>query len=192
MELKKISSKSAQEVAADIELSDEASSLLVANMSPAEYLQKLMDSELTSDAIKFLARALPRREATWWACVSARHAITEATTKEEIKTLELAEQWVYKPTDENRHAVHEAADPLPNESPIYWSAMASFWSGGSLGAIDTPEVKPAENICSMAVAGAVTLAGLDEEMIPSQSRYELFFKQGIAIANGDNAKEISA
>ncbi len=191
MQVKKVSVTNANELVADIGLSEEATALLVENISPGDYLQRLIDADLMPDAIRFLARALPKREGTWWACLSARSTIDESSKPEEIKTLELAEQWVFKPTDEHRHAAHDAAQPLENDSPVYWSAMATFWSGGSLAPPDVAAVEPADHICGMAVAGAVTLAGLNENPSESKKSYDLFFKQGIAIANGDNAKEVT-
>jgi hypothetical protein len=36
----------------------------------------------------------------------------------------------------------------------------------------------------------VMLAGLNDDVEESARRYELFLKQGIAIANGSNAKDV--
>ena len=192
MELKKVRAKKASQIATDIELSEEAAKILSSESSPAEFLQSLLSAQLPQDAIRFLARGLPHREATWWACLSARQSVTDATTTAELQTLEFAETWVFEPTDENRYAANAAADSLSNDSPIYWSALASFWSGGSLAPPDVPAVEPAANICSMAVAGAVTLAALSDDPEQTASSYNLFIRQGVAIANGENAKEITA
>lgn len=192
MDLKKVAAKKASQVAADIDLGDEAVLLLNEEISPGDYLQRLIDAELSSDAILFLARAMPRREATWWACLSARHTVSESTAPADVEALELVEQWVFKPIDEYRYAAHEAAERVSNESPIYWSGMATFWSGGSLSAPGEAALEPAENICSIAVAGAVTLAGLNDDPSLSKARYDLLVRQGLAIANGENAKEVKA
>lgn len=192
MRLKKVSAAKASVVAADIELSEEALQLLSEDISPGDYLQRLIDAELTSDAILFLARAMPRREATWWACLSARHTVSDTTPPSDVQALELVEQWVFKPSDENRYAAHDAAESVSNESPIYWSGMATFWSGGSLSAPGDAAIEPAENICGLAVAGAVTLAGLGDDPSGASSRYDLLVRQGLAIANGENAREVKA
>ena len=192
MDLKKILSKKASQVAADIELSEEAVQLLNDDISPADYLKSLIDAVLINDAILFLARAMPRREATWWACLSARYSVSDSTSPQDVKALELVERWVFKPTDENRYAAHEAAEAVSNESPVYWSGMASFWSGGSLSAPGVAAIEPAENICSLAVAGAVTLAGLSDDPAQTSASYDLLVRQGLAIANGENAREVTA
>ena len=192
MELKKVKYSSAVEVCADIELSEEATELLSGGQSPSAFLQLLLDGEMTQDAIRFLARSLPRREATWWACLSARQCIEDSTDKELIAALDLAEQWVYKPTDDLRYAAYQATEKIDKENPMYWAAMASFWSGGSMSPPDAPEVPPADHICSLAVSGAVSLAGLSDDVKESEKKYQLYFKQGVAIANGENAKDVKA
>lgn len=192
MELKKIVVSKASDVCSDIELDPQAMKLLNGELSPGDFLEKLLELNHNYDAARFLARALPRREATWWACLSARHVASEETDPEHINVLTMAEEWVFKPTDDRRHAVNDAAQKLPSDSPIYWAAMATFWSGGSLAPSDISEVLPAEHLCGMAVSGAVALAAVTEDGQPDEERYELFFKQGVAIANGDNAKQITA
>lgn len=190
MQLKKVSFAKAMEVCADTALSDEAMLLMNESIAPPEYLEQLISAKHYQDAIKFLARALPSREAAWWACVSARNGVDEHTSANETKAIRLAEQWVFKPTDENRHKAHDAVGPLENDSPIHWVGMAVLWSGGSMAPPDVPNVPTAPNMCGMAVSGAVMLAGLSDEVEESAQRYELFLKRGIAIANGSNAKDV--
>ncbi len=190
MQLKKIKAVTASEVCADITLDDDALALLAEGMSPSEYLEQLTGADLLQDAIKFLARALPAREAAWWACLSARHGVSESTPDNEIKVLELAEQWVFKPTDESRHATHEATDTIESDTPVYWAGMSVFWSGGSMVPEDLPAMPAAENLCGMAVSGAVVLAGITDDIVESNNLYQLFIKQGIAVANGENAKAV--
>src|SRR5262247_1712012 len=42
--------------------------------SPRRFVGMLMDRGMYLDAVKFLAHALPRREAVWWVWVAARKA----------------------------------------------------------------------------------------------------------------------
>jgi hypothetical protein len=190
VQLKKVRFAKATEVCADTVLSDEALMLINETSTPPEYLEQLISAKHYQDAIKFLARSLPSREAAWWACVSARNGVDENTAANEAKALELAEQWVFKPTDENRHIAHDAVASLENDSSIHWVGMAVLWSGGSMAPPDVPHVPTAPNMCGMAVSGAVMLAGLSDDVEESARRYELFLKQGIAIANGSNAKDV--
>ena len=190
VQLKKVSFAKSKEVCADTALSDEAMLLINESSTPAEYLEQLISAKHHQDAIRFLARVLPGREAAWWACVTTRNEVNEQTSANEIKALELAEQWVFKPTDENRHKAHDAVESLENNSPIYWVGIAVLCSGGSIAPPDVPDVPTAPNMCGMAVSGAVVLAGLSDDIEESAQRYELFLRQGIAIANGSNAKEV--
>ena len=190
MQLKKISAKTASEVCADITLDEEALALLSDTAAPSEFLGQLIEAKHYQDAIRFLARALPGREAAWWACLSARNGVGDQTPATEITLLELAEQWVFKPIDENRHTVHDATDTVESGTPVYWAGMAVFWSGGSMVNPDLPVVLVQPNMCSMAVSGGVILAGLRDDIDDSDQLYQLFLKQGVAIANGDNAKDV--
>lgn len=190
MELRKVNFATAAAVCADITLSDEAHELLDSTAKPPEFLQQLITAGHQQDAVRFLARALPARESAWWACLSARHGVGDATPAELVAALELAEKWVFKPTDENRYSAQHAAESLDNGSPVYWAAMSVFWSGGSMAPVDVPEVPVDANMCAMAVSGAVLLAGLSDDVDESSRRYQLFLKQGIAIANGDNARQV--
>lgn len=190
MQLKKVKAATAREVCIDITLDDEAIALLGDATTPPEFLGQLIEAKHYQDAIRFLARALPGREAAWWACLSARHGVSDKTPANEIKVLELAEQWVFKPTEVNRHTAHDATESIESDNAVYWAGMAVFWSGGSMAPSDLPEVPVAPNMCSMAVSGGVILAGMTDDVDDSDQLYQLFLKQGIAIANGDNAKEV--
>ena len=190
VQLNKVNFSRAVEVVADTAMSDEAMLLINESFSPSEYLDQLISAKQYQDAVRFLARALPSREAAWWACVSARNGVNDQTSANELNALELAEQWVFKPTDEHRHKAHDAVEYIENDSPIHWTGMAVLWSGGSMVPPDLPEVPAVPNMCGMAVSGAVLLAGISDDVEESDRRYELFLKQGVAIANGSNAKEI--
>ena len=55
-------------LAARVKLGDEARALLRPEWSAQQYLGALIATGHLPDAIRFLAWALPRREAVWWAC----------------------------------------------------------------------------------------------------------------------------
>ena len=49
------------------DLDDAAKALLDDKQTPRQFLQLLGKQQLYSDAVRFLAHALPKREAIWWA-----------------------------------------------------------------------------------------------------------------------------
>ncbi len=185
---KKVAADRASAVCQDIDLDEAARDLLAPELTPAAYVRLLIDGELYADAVRFLARALPKREATWWACLCARSALGENPAPELVKALELAEQWVQRPTEEHRRLTYPAAQASQFGHPAGWAAMAAFWSGGSMAPPDVPVVPPADNLTAKAVAGAVMLAAVQTEPEKAEAKYRRFLEQGIDIAGGGNGR----
>jgi len=185
---KKIPSPQSAPLCTDIELDDAARQLLQADPSPPVFLGQLIEQGLFIDAVRFLARALPPREAAWWACLCARSALAEDADPAVKAALETAERWVYTPSEENRRATYEAAQASGFECPAAWAAMAAFWSGGSMAPANVPEVLPAANLTGKAASGAVMLAAVGREPQKADERYRQFLQQGIDIAQGGSGR----
>ena len=185
---KKVTADRALAVCQDIELDEAGRGLLAPELAPAAFLRLLIDEALYADAVRFLARALPRRQATWWACLCARSVLGENPSPDMVRALELAEQWVYKPTEEHRRLTFPAAQAAQFSHPASWAAMAAFWSGGSMAPPEAPVVPPAENLTGKAVAGAVMLAAVQTEPEKSETKYRRFLEQGIDIACGGTGR----
>lgn len=186
--LNKVAIAKAAMICRDIQLDEPALKCLDSDPVPADFLKALLEQELYVDAVRFLARALPKREATWWACLCARSVLAEDARPEQIKAVETAEQWVYKPTEPNRRSNDAAAQAATFDSPAAWAAMAAFWSGGSMAPEEAPAVPPAENLTAKAAAGAVMLAAVLNQPEKAQEKYRFFLEQGIDIANGGNGR----
>src|SRR5436853_127197 len=92
------------------ELGDEARSLLRDGQAPPEYLALLMEQGVLKDAIRFLAHALPRREAVWWAWVCARRAAGSEPAPKIKESLDATEKWIAQPNEDNRRAAMSAAE----------------------------------------------------------------------------------
>ncbi|HYE35614.1 DUF6931 family protein [Methylocaldum sp.] len=184
----KVTAPRAASVCQDIDLDEAARRLLSPEGSPADFLRLLMENALYPDAVKFLARALPKRESTWWACLCARTALGDGQAPEALKPVELAEQWVYKPSEEHRRLAFTAAEAHQFQGPASWAAMAAFWSGGSMAPPEAPAVPPADNLTGKAVAGAVMLAAVQVEPEKAPAKYRRFLEQGIDIACGGNGR----
>ncbi len=180
----------AETVCMDIDMSDEAKALLKPNLPSCQYLELLITGQYFIDAVRFLARALPKREATWWACLAVRRFLQQDPKAEIIKALETAEAWVYKPSEENRQHCQTAAAAAGYHHPASWAAMGGFWSAGSLAPPEIPPVPPAENLTSKAVAGAVMLSTVLAEPEKAPEKYRLLLTLGIDIACGGDGRKV--
>jgi hypothetical protein len=183
----KIKATTAHEICAQFTLSAEAQPHLDPQIAPLPFLDRLITQSLYADAMQFLARALPKREAVWWSSTCARELSSNDKQPELAAGLSAAEAWVYRPTEENRRKAERAANAIKASHPARWTAMAAFWSSGSLAPPDAPEVKPAEDFTAKAVAGAVMMAaGLDP--LESEARNKRFVANGLEIAKGGTGR----
>lgn len=190
LSFKKIPSPQAAVFCQDIQLDEEAKALLAPGLTPGQYFDLLVAGRHYPDAVRFLARALPKREATWWACLAVRRSLGENSTAEQAKAVEAAEQWVYKPSEEHRRLCHAAAEAAGFDNPASWAAMAAFWSSGSMAPPNVPAVPPAEHFTGQAVAGAVMLSAVLSEPEKAEEKYRLFLEQGIDIACGGDGRKV--
>jgi hypothetical protein len=172
----------------DIELDQAAQAFLAADPAPIDFLQSLIQQQLYPDAVRFLARALPKREAVWWACLSVRSCLPEKPEQKLVQAVEAAEAWVYKPNEANRRQAYNAAELAKFENPAAWAGMGAFWSEGSMAPENVPAVPPADNLTAKAVAGAVMLAAVQTRPEQANDKYLFFLEQGIDIANGGNGR----
>ncbi len=183
----KIRAATAQEICAQFTLSPAAQPHLKPDMAPLDFLNALVAHSAYADAVKFLARALPKREAVWWSCCCTREIGPPPPAEPAGASLVAAETWVYHPTEDNRRQAESSAKTVNAPHPARWAAMAAFWSGGSLAPPGTPEVKPPEDFTAKAVAGAVMLAAaLDPAK--TKARNALFLDYGIDIAKGGSGR----
>src|SRR5262245_769335 len=92
--LVRVRAKTAAEVAPRAGLGEAALSLLREGLTPRQFLDLLLDHEHYGDAIKFLAFALPWREAVWWGCLGLRLALGEHLPAKDEKAVRAAALWV--------------------------------------------------------------------------------------------------
>lgn len=150
------------EAAEQMELSEPARARLDPRMPPLDAVQAVFAGGETQDALKLLARLLPRRYAVAWACQCARDL---PLALEDKAGAVLAEQWVREPEERHRRAAFEFANAGGYRTIGAWLAAAAGWSGGSLAPAsqETP-VPPAEHLTACAVVAAVNLmAGIEPE-----------------------------
>ena len=188
LEVKKVTDKTATEVSALYELDEKTASLLTDGLSPSQFLTLLIENNKYSDAVHFMAFALPKREAAWLACLAAQSTLSDDSPKTDTEAVEKAEKWVYQSTEQNRQLAMTAAETAGFNTSAGFAAAAVAWSGGSLTAPESPEVPPPDDLTAKAVWAAMTLSAFLREPAKAQERYHTFLNQALDIANGGSGK----
>lgn len=173
----------AAQISAVAELGDEALALLQDTHTPREYLSLLIEHRHFPDAVRFLAHALPNREAVWWAWVCARRVAGSEPAPKVKASLDATENWIAQPNDENRRAAMKAAEAADFGTAAGCAGVAAFFSGGSLAPPDAPAVPPGPGLTAKAVAGAVIFAAVAVEPEKAPEKFRAFLGQGLDVVN---------
>lgn len=176
--------RSVAELAEAAELSEEARQLVAPDRSHREFLRLVTEQGHYADAVRFLAHALPRREAVWWAWVCARRA-AGAEPKPPIKAvLDATERWIAQPTDEHRRLAMQRAEEADFGTPAGCAGLAAFLSGDNLAPANVPTpVPPGEFVAAKAIAGAVVLAAVVNEPEKAEEKFQAYLQQGLEVVN---------
>ncbi len=178
----RVAAKSATEAARSAKLGDEARALLRDGLAPADYLALLEARGFRADGVRFLASALPKREALWWACECLRPSAGAAPAQ--AVALQAVERYVRQPTDSNRRAAFTAAEAAGMDTPAGCAGLAAFMSGGSLAPADLPPVPPPDHLTAVSVANAVVIAAVAPKPLEAPANYARFLALGRAVAEG--------
>ena len=146
--------------------------------SPA-FVKRLAGDGKMVPAITFCAHLLPRREAVWWGCRSARSLAGAAC---EGPGLVAAEAWVEEPDDEHRQAALALAAAGDTREPSHWLAQAAGWSSGLLFAHPTRPLPVSPGMTAQAVRVAVTLAALRTDPRQREARLRGCLAEALAVA----------
>lgn len=185
---RKVVDKFAADVCSRVQLSDDARSVLVPQLSPQGFLGLLIERDLYADGVRFLAFALPIREGVWWACVTARAMLPEAPSAELMQCLKCAEAWVYAPGEAERRTCLTAAESNKMEGPAAFAALAAFWSGGNLAAEGMPEVPPDPSLGPIGVGASILLSVTGGDPTKMNDRFLNALTRGMNIADGGNGR----
>jgi len=163
------------------ELKEDAKALLKDEHTPRQFLELLIGKELFLDAIRFLAFALPKREAVGWGCLCVRHSLgTEDASK--ISEAHMAvERWVSNPDEANRRAAKIAVDKEGLKNPSASLALAAFFSGGSIAPANLAPVAPADHLTPQFVAGAIIISAVKNQPEKAPEKYRVFLQKGMAL-----------
>jgi hypothetical protein len=166
------------QLAADAELGDEAKAMLAPHMHPGAFVRLMVESGQAEDAVRFLAHALPNREAVWWAWVCARRAAGETPPPVIAASLDATERWIREPNDANRRAAMLHA----HATPAGCAGLAAFFCGDNLGPANLPEpVPPGEFMAAKAITGAVLIAAVATEPERAPEKLQAFIEQGMEV-----------
>src|SRR5690348_5614238 len=89
------------------ELDQKALAFMKPEQKPPDFVTALVDNKLYPDAVRFIAHALPKREAVWWGWMSARRSAGENPPPKIKAALTATEKWISQPSEENRRAAYE-------------------------------------------------------------------------------------
>ncbi|HKG93341.1 MAG TPA: hypothetical protein VKA84_15650 [Gemmatimonadaceae bacterium] len=171
------------ELAEAAEVEEEGRALLQPRQHPLEFVRALTGAGRHADAIRFLAHAIPKREAVWWAWMAARRALPPGDPPPKLRgALDATERWLTQPSEEHRRAAMAAAEVAGLGTAAGCAALAAFLSGGSIAPPDAPAVPPGEFLTAKAVTGAVLSAAAagDPEKLPETLRASA--EQGVELA----------
>lgn len=186
----KLTRRHPAELARQLQLDMKACALLAQDQTVAEYVLCLAQDGQFPAALSVLAHALPKREAVWWGCVALREAEPPDPGSPAEAALAAAESWVYNPGEQTRQPIGEAAAKAGLGTPTGWAAMAAFWSGGSLAPPDSPVVPPKDDLTGKAVAGAISLAAIDDDPQRAAGKSVAFIKMALDIAHGGDGRHL--
>src|SRR5579872_335996 len=165
------------------ELGEEAQALLKESYAPREYLSVLMENDHFPDAVRFLAHALPKREAVWWAWICARRAGAAEPAGKLKASLDATETWITQPNDENRRAAMKAAEAADVGTAAGCAGLAAFFSGESLAPPGAATIPPGPGLTGKAVSGAVIIAAVATEPEKAQEKFRIFLEQGLDVVS---------
>jgi hypothetical protein len=186
--LSKVPLKTAGEICKLFELTEDGKKLLKENQTPKQFLDLLNEKNLFKDAMRFLAFALPKREAVWWGCQCVRFAFGKNLAGKYESAVQAAEKWVAGPTEDTRWGAKKAADVAKLDTPSGMLAMAAFWSGGSM-IPDNPKMQPVpppEAMTAKTVTGAVLISPFLIEPVKAPEKKKKFVALGIEVGSGTN------
>jgi hypothetical protein len=181
-----IDAKTAREVCGRAPVGDEARALLAADMAPRRFLELLIEQRLHLYALRFLAYAMVKRAAVWWAYRCVADALGGEPPAPVARALDAVKAWATDPTDDNRRACWPAAEAAEIGSPAGCTSMAAFLSGGSLAPPNLTAVPPAEDLTARMVIGALTLTAVSKEPEKAAPKHAAFVRTGMEIADGQN------
>lgn len=174
--------RTAAEICRAAELDDDALALLGDGEQPRAFVDALIAAGQHEAAVRFLAYALDRRPAVWWAWVCARRAHGDAPPPAIQAALEATKVWIGDPSDANRRAAMASAEAADFGTPAGCAGLAAFFCGDSLAPAGAEPVPPGEFMAAQAIAGSIILAAVIDPPELAPERYQEYLRQGFEVA----------
>jgi hypothetical protein len=174
--------RTALDVCRAAELAPEALALLGDGEQPRAFVEGLVAAGQHAAAVRFLAFALDRRPAVWWAWVCARRAHGDTPAPEVQAALDATKAWIADPNDANRRAAMARAEAADFGTPAGCAGLAAFFCGDSIAPPGVDPVPPGEYMAARAIAGCVMLAAVVDPPEQAPERYVEFLRQGFEVA----------
>ncbi len=164
-------------------LSEKASPHLMSTPDARAFIERLAEAAAWQDAVAFLAHALPRREAVWWAWQCARDAAGDKPAPAVAASLEATKSWIAEPTDAHRRAAFGAAEAAGLATSVGLTALAVFLSGDTLGPAEAPPAPPPPFAAAKAIAGSIHLTAAADVRANISERYAELVRRGLELAD---------
>ncbi len=148
---------------------------------PLDFMAALAGSATPEEAITFGSYLLDRRRAVWWGhqCVSS---LDRALSGPDVQMLQLAENWVREPEEQQRIIAMNQAMAAPLKTAGVWIALAAGWSGGSMSAPELPRVPPPPYLTPRAVTVGILTALALSGNAQRAATLQGFVSMGISLA----------
>ncbi len=178
-------SEVADEVVAKFQLAKKITLAPEVNEPTQEFAERLLSANDGLDSLHFLAFALPRRLAVWWALECIRRFTDSNELDRQI--LDLIEAWVNVQTDKHRRAAAELVELEELESAASMAARAAFHAHGSSAPAHGPYVGSPYNLAGTLVFVAVTLASSDGDPDAIAEQRNKFIQLAGQISSGEES-----
>lgn len=179
------------ELRAKADLSPAAVATLDSVPGPRELIAALRAMDDPRDAVSALAIMLPRRQATWWACLAVRLLPGLAERPAELAAIEIAETWVQTQAAEDCERAFAAAQACEMTAAGGWAAMAAFWSGGTLAPRGQAAVPPAPHLAGVAARTALIFT-FHDAAIAGRLGYGDMLAIGLELMHGELGRRAQA
>lgn len=151
-----------------------------------EVLVELDSKGAMLDVLRLMSIVLPPRERVWWACLAARDYIGPKSDKDP-KPLVCCEDWVFKPTDENRERARASMDDAYIDDDTVNIATAVLFADGTLGPADLAEF-PAPAGASETSCFVMNVVALNKKPDKFKVYGEFLIDRAVDIARGGNGR----
>lgn len=138
-----------ERIAKVMSLSENAIELVDPDDQFESYVEKLQQSHLGDDAVRFIAGLLPTAVAVNWGAVNA-----SLNSNCSSKLNDLINKWRDAPSETARRGVKDSLEVAPCDNVTKWLAKAIVYSGGSLAPDGQPVITPPIHLSAVAIVTA--------------------------------------